>query len=488
MPISDLPGFYPSIKDGGLGALPGVNVSVFGITGVASSGNTTPQLISDIQSLVDEYEMGSLVEHALDAFVCGARQLVMLRQTGSVADLVGTPVKTGTGTGTAIAAKQVGVAAVKADRTHKFKITVSGSLATAKYQYSNNGITWSAEQAFVITEIGPPAKAEINLEDGTYIEFTDAMVEPKLSWIAGDVWTLANTEKKMNTTDLGEALDVLCAYKDANGIGLPFIYIAVSGDETFWAILGSKADAIWTSEQRPIWLMMNSEAPSYTDIDIWIADLVSSSELYRHSKLAVNAFYGRLTDTRGNLYVRAGGGCLLGLVAKAKLHWSIGWVREMIVPNCVGIEPYNSDDDQMDLGRIAQLNDARFITVRHWPGYGRVPTDDWMMAAATSDYFCIRNRRIMDAAILGVQAANMPYVNSPGVAKEDMIAYKLDLERPLVAMKDEGYIMSLTLILTPDANIWTNGIVHVTIEIIPTPTKKKLVAQFQLKTGTVASV
>jgi hypothetical protein len=82
----------------------------------------------------------------------------------------------------------------------------------------------------------------------------------------------------------------------------------------------------------------------------------------------------------------------------------------------------------------------------------------------------------------------MPFVNSPGVAKEDMIAYKTALERPLIAMRDENYIVDFTLTLTPDQNIWTNGIVHATIEIIPTPTKKKLVATFQLKTGTAASV
>jgi len=487
-PINDLPGFYPSIKDGGLGALPSLNVSVFGVIGVAAAGETVPKVLADLNAVVEEYEMGTLVEHLLDAMTCGARQIVVLRAAASVADVVGTPTKTGTGLATATADLQTDVTDVKADRNHKFLITVGGALADAKYKYSNNnGITYSEEKSFVVTTPGPPAKAKIDLDDGTYIEFTNDVTTPDDSFVAEDIWVLANTEPKMNSTDLAAALDVLAAYKDSNGTGLPMIYITASGDETVWAALGAKADEIWTNEQRPIWFLVNSEPPDYTDIDTWITGLVASSALYRHNRVCVNAFYGRLRDTRGNLLVRAGGGCLVGLAAKAKLHWSIGWVRQMVLANCIGIEPYNTDDDQMDLSRISQLNDARFVTGRHWSGYGRVPTDDWMMAAATSDFFCIRNRRIMDAAITGVQLANMPFINEPGVAQEDMIAYKLDLERPLVALQDEKIIMGFTLTLTPDTNIWTNGIVHATIEIIPTPTKKKLVATFQLKTGTAAS-
>jgi len=486
MPIKDLPGYYPEIKDGGLGALPSLNVSVFGLIGVSSQGSESPKLISDLQSLANEYEAGSLVEHAMDSMICGARQIVCLKGAASVPDVIGTPTKTGTGTGTANANIQDGVTAVKCDRTHKFLITVSGALAAARYKYSpNNGITFSEEKSFIITEAG---KSKIDLEDGTFIEFSDAGSSPENSWVEGDVWVLANTEPKMNTEDLADALDILCAFKDANGTGLPFIYVAMPGDETVWAILGSKAAAVWTAEQRPIWFIVNSEPPDYEDIDTWLEALVASSGEYRSRQLAVNAFYGRLLDTRGSLQIRAGGGCIAGLAAKGKLHWSVGWVREMTIPNCVGIEPFNSQADQMEIGRIAQLNDARFITVRHWPGYGRVPTDDWMMAPDTSDIFCMRNRRIMDASINGVKLANTPFTNEPGVAKEDMIAYKKALERPLEALITEGSVMGFTLTLVPDDNIWTNGIVHCTIEIIPTPTKKKLVATFQLKTGTAASV
>ena len=68
-----------------------------------------------------------------------------------------------------------------------------------------------------------------------------------------------------------------------------------------------------------------------------------------------------------------------------------------------------------------------------------------------------------------------------------MAAYKADLSRPLEAMKvkegdSDKPIMDFKLTLTPDANIWSNGIVNGKVEIVPTPTKKKLEAVFMLKT------
>lgn len=143
--------------------------------------------------------------------------------------------------------------------------------------------------------------------------------------------------------------------------------------------------------------------------------------------------------------------------------------------------------DEMDKGRISLLNDARFITMRHWIGYGIRFTDDFMMAPATSDYFCIRNRRIVDEAVRQVGIANTPYVNSPGIAPKDMAAYKADLARPLDAMKitetdTDKPIMDYKITLTPDDNVWSNGTIHAKVEIVPTPTKKRLEAVFVLKT------
>jgi len=281
----------------------------------------------------------------------------------------------------------------------------------------------------------------------------------------------------------------------------------------------------------------------------------------------VNAAQASLTDTRGALQLRMAGGSAAGLVSKADLHHSIGWVRYMSIANSLAIYPskpifdvtaesigttqdgflanapvvpwsititdgavihvdggngnlYDSStgtatgtieyatghyhfltapsaasadysyitNAEMGPSNVARLNDARYLSFRHFIGYGIRFADDWTRASPTSDYFCIRNRRIMDEAVRMVGVANMPYVNSPGISEKDMGAYKADLSRPLEAMKiteedTDKPIMNYVLTLRPDANIWSNGIMHCKVEIVPTPTKKKLVATFQLTTG-----
>jgi len=169
-------------------------------------------------------------------------------------------------------------------------------------------------------------------------------------------------------------------------------------------------------------------------------------------------------------------------------EYSVTFVTAPAVGKTVVADYTYVTNAEMDKGNVARLNDARFLTLRHWIGYGIRFTDDWMMAPPTSDYFCIRNRRIVDEAVRQVGVANVPYVNSPGIAARDMAAYKADLSRPLEAMKiteenTDKPVMDYALTLTPDDNIWSNGIIHCKVEIVPTPTKKKLEATFQLKTG-----
>lgn len=184
----------------------------------------------------------------------------------------------------------------------------------------------------------------------------------------------------------------------------------------------------------------------------------------------------------GKLYPSAGGDAV-GTIDYATGAYDIG-----SSPTTADVNYSYDPKDVMTKVRMSLLNDGRFTTLRLWIGYGIRFTDDWLMAPPTSDYFCIRNRRIVDEAVRQVGIANVPYVNSPGITEKDMGAYKADLSRPLEAMKiteedTDKPIMDYALTLTPDANIWSNGIVNCKVEIVPTPTKKKLVATFQLTTG-----
>ncbi len=586
MPLKDLPGYYPTIKDGGLGVLPPSLAGLFGIVGFSSKGTTAVKFAVDPDDVVDEYGMGSLVDQVQDAFSNGAWQIGIRRCLSDKQGSAGTVTRYLYGspdsTNRATAASSITGANCYTSRKFIIRITVGGSLSTAKYILSDDGgLTFGNETKFPTPTAG---KSMIDMGNGTSIEFTDGTV-PSGSFVVGDEYRWETTEGIAFSAALLDAIRDLAQWKDPNtGQGFEYIYVPyplpgsltsnrdVSGISAWWASLAGIADELWNQETRPTWIITN--APYILEdgtetMDEWISLLSDVSAAYRHTRLSVNAGYGLLVDRQGVRRVRAIGGCVAGLAAKAKLHYSIGWVRYMAVPNSVAVYPYRpiepvEDDDnlqskkagtleespvvpwsvtvtngtstyvdggdgkfylnttpftlvgtidydtgeclfdtaleatatvdysyytkdEMDKGKLALLNDARYITLRQWIGYGRVPTDDWMMAPATSDYFCIRNRRIMDEAVRMVGIANVPYTNSPGITEKDMAAYKADLSRPLEAMKvtDEDAdkpIMNYKLTLRPDDNIWSNGIVHCKVEIIPTPTKKKLEAIFQLKT------
>jgi len=593
MPIKDLPGYYPEIKDGGLGVLPPSLAGLFCLVGASEQGTTDVKFAGDIGDILDEYGYGILTEHAYDAFSSGASQIGIVRATASpvTTDItVPEQKKYGDPTGGGAAVVATGYVSphtqVGYNRRYRIRIVKGGSFTTATYQVSyNNGIAWGPESSFPITTVGPPRKSKLEMENGTYIEFTEDGT-PADSFVAGDEYRWWCYEPRASLDEIIAACEKAIAWKDPNtGQGFEYIYISnlptsiwTTRDQTnviaFWTALITLAEDLWNSEQRPIFFICNAppmlplkDADALEEVDDWIDLLVTCSGAKRSGRLCVNAGQALLTDARGKLQVRSDGGASAGLVAKADLHHSIGWVRYMGIPNSVAIYPYKPifeiteesigttqdgflakspvvpwsltitdgatihvdggdgvlydqstgtatgtieyatghyhflaaptaatadyeyvTNAEMGPSNTARLNDARYLSLRHFIGYGIRFTDDWMMASATSDYFCIRNRRIVDEAVKQVGIANVPYVNSPGITEKDLGAYKADLSRPLEAMKvteddTDKPIMNYVMTLTPDANIWSNGIVHCKVEIVPTPTKKKLVAVFQLTTG-----
>jgi len=593
VPIKDLPGYYPTIKDGGLGVLPPSLAGLFCLIGTSEKGDTKVQFAGDMNDISDEYGFGILTEHSYDAFAAGASQIGVVRATAAKVaiditipeqKIYGDP----TGGGKAVVATgyvsphtQVGY-----NRRYRIRIVKGGSFTTATYQLSyNNGITWGPESSFSITTAEPTKKSKIEMENGTYVEFTEDTV-PADSFVAGDEYRWWCYEPRASLDEIISACERALAWHDPNtGQGFEYIYISnlptsiwgtrdATNIQAFHAALITLAEDLWNNDQRPVFFITNAppmlpmkDADALEEVSTWIDLLVLCSGAQRSERLCVNAGQASLVDGRGRLHIRMAGGSAAGLTAHAALHHSIGWVRYMSIPNSVAIYPYKpifaiteesigttqdgflaeapvapwsititdgatihvdggdgnlydsslgdvtgtieyptghyvflaapsaatadyeyETSAEMGKSNTARLNDARFLSLRHFIGYGIRFTDDWTMASPTSDYYCIRNRRIVDEAVRQVGIANAPYVNSPGIAEKDMVAYKADLSRPLEAMKitDDNTdmpIMDYTLTLTPDANIWSNGIIHCKIEIVPTPTKKKLEAVFMLKTA-----
>jgi len=597
MPVKDLPGYYPTILDGGLGVLPPSLAGLFCIIGTCEQGSTDVRFAVSPDDVTDEYGFGELTRHSYDAFVSGAPQVGLVRAVSDkpAATPITTPELKIHGKPDSTTASQAAVntgyvsphTVPGSTSMFRLKIVKGGKLDEGTYKISSNdGITWSSETKFIVTDQGSPRKSRIDMGNGTYIEFTEAATAEN-TFIAGDEYRWWTHEPRASRDSIIDACEKALAWKDPNtGQGFEFIYVPIFSDQvwetrdqsnilTDWTNLITQAATLWTEEQRPVFFLTDAppmlpmkSADSTEELADWITLLNNCSAAKRDKRLSVNAGYASLTDGRGALRIRAAGGCAAGLMSKAKLHHSVGWVRYMRIPNSVAVYPakpvfsisgetiadsqtdgvlakhpvvpwsvsitdstntyvdggdgilydattpftasgtidydsgvyhldfsptsYTASYDyvtthEMDKGNLALLNDARYLTLRHWIGYGIRFTDDWMMAPATSDYFCLRNRRIVDEAVRMVGIANVPYINSPGISEKDMAAYKADLTRPLEAMKiteedTDKPIINYRLVLTPDENIWSNGIVNAKIEIIPTPTKKKLEATFQLRT------
>ena len=61
MPIGDLPGYYPIIKEGGLGVMPPSLAGLFSIVGTSEQGTTDVKFVADAGDVLDEYGFGSIL-------------------------------------------------------------------------------------------------------------------------------------------------------------------------------------------------------------------------------------------------------------------------------------------------------------------------------------------------------------------------------------------------------------------------------------------
>lgn len=295
-------------------------------------------------------------------------------------------------------------------------------------------------------------------------------------------------------------LAALVDWRDSQGLGVRDLFLPITLDapaptpvefEAFAAAVGSAQTSAWESDMQPTWVMLDMWAIGEVQaISAWVADIADSAETILAAwsgdgRVALNAAFGLFSNPDGTTGVRSASGALAGAVARRRWHESIGWVAEGGLRGCLGVRPQASEIDYLDADRLTTLNDARVITIRQWPGYGFVPTDDHMVSRANDDYQNIRYRRIIDGCIELVRLAQAPFTNSPGVEAADLEAMKAELEVPLrrrvkTADNPQGSITDYLLTLTPDADVLTNGVIHGALQVVPVGTKKVLNATFKL--------
>ncbi len=504
-------GFKGLTEDGGLGARPNISKERIGINGVSKGAPATIQRFKSnaIGTMISTLQRGSGLEQCLHTFLDGAEEIVSceIDDTGGTAADAGTATADGGNTGTGTAA--TGGTPYR-DAEFILEVVASGGVGDAVVKISsNNGADYGANIKVLETAAGPPLVGRIYLEEhgvGYYIELTDNAI-PADSFVAGDIWTWSSAEAIPTSAKMLDAVEKLMKYEDEGGrpiglLGNNIIYVAQELAAADWEEIHQLTKDYWEDYSAPYIVYVNVIFPTATagvyDITTWIAGLESDSDTYRlvtigdndfpSGRVVPNAVFMRLPDEEGTERWRPAGGVAAGKTAMSPVHVSIGYTRDNRIASGKAIGPYNSDDDRVGDWRDVnnyneRLGDAFYLTARYKAGKGAFFIDDPIVGSQnTSDYQWIRRIRIHDQAVHRVQDANFDYINSPGTLDADMNEYQDALEEPLKTMRDiEKSLVIFRLTLVPDPDIALNGEVHATLEMVDTPTKKKLITTFILR-------
>lgn len=156
-----------------------------------------------------------------------------------------------------------------------------------------------------------------------------------------------------------------------------------------------------------------------------VADVSSAVDVSATGRRNVSVIIGQDGDGLGaTLFVDAANttvksavgimGIVLGMVSKASVHESIGWVQKFPA----GITTPGFVDGtllkNLDKATVESLDTKRFLFLVTYGGFGdSYMNDSHTLDVATSDYAFIENERTMDKAVRGIRSYLLPYLSSP---------------------------------------------------------------------------
>lgn len=540
----DLAGFIANIKDRGLGAQPGQGGRP-GFAGVSKGGDKT--LFYEFTSVADVVATlvrGPAVDQLIDLFDDGydpqepalSIKSVVYREIdptgGTVAD-PGTPTKTGTGTGTGAAG-----GTPYRERTYAVKISNSSYIGAGdlRYQLCRNydvvdpaHLYWEPEQRMVVTTAGPPAKSKIYLEEpngGNWVEFTDNVV-PAGSFVAGDIWTWTTAPALPTVAKTVTAVRDLASWRDGanNGIG-------GYGDETLigcdrpaastdWDDFHDVATDEWNDNIHPVQIVLSTplavKAAGLYVIDTvaadWLPKLIEDSATYRNATIPTNSYLNGalglsaiwlLTDKSSNQdgpQLRHKCGSLLGMAARGRWHWNVGWVERFKFSGAKAVYPWNSKADNMTTksgvpkeNRTARLSrDGHFLVA--WPRSGALAIigvdNGWAMADPLSDYFKLAYFRVVGGIHVVMCSWFNTVVGAPGISSNDAAVLEAEMTSVLIKPRTVDPNKSGDSIVKPfnqaRLRIWAEDDVLVTeqlqysLMIVPVDSKYQLAGYSQLR-------
>ncbi len=179
-------------------------------------------------------------------------------------------------------------------------------------------------------------------------------------------------------------------------------------------------------------------------------------------------------------------GAVLGVMAKAKVHQNIGWVKRFNLSDGRELEIVRIADgtNKPSFALLTLMNDKRYLTLRKHTGIsGSYMNDSHTATVETSDYATIELNRTLHKMRRGLRRILLPELNAPvyvdpttGKLAADSIAYFESLaSRPLRDMQNERELSGEEVYIDPDQNILATSTLVIQARGIPVGVARHIV-------------
>jgi len=447
-----LPGVYPIIQDGGLGAVAPSGDGARVVVGVSSAGPLNQVIgLSDLGAVPSTLGKGPLARAVADQLAYGGGQVYAVRASADVAGTV-TP---DAGNPVVPAVSVVGSPFDAYDL--QVRITRAGTLGTSAFVYSlDGGDSLSLEIATAATYVIPGTGLTLNFAAGNYV--------------LGDVYKFAVTAPRCSVTAAQTAI------RAALGSALLYEYIQLAqpSDAAMWAALD--ALALEAENQFRYIYFVAETVPPGSSADAWVNARLTEKAGFTSKHVQIVAAWGEVVDTlSGRLEVQSLASRIAARSSRNPVHIKTSWVQQGPLPGLVVPAPFTADQ----YGKVTSFNNAHalaldnagFTTIYKLIGRdGWFVVEDRMAAAPTSDYKIVPNRRVMNKATTQVRQALLDFVQQ-GVDPLDLNASLATLvaraNTPLRIMQSRGEIVRGRVIIPPGQDILASSSLRVQVRIVP---------------------
>ena len=176
-------------------------------------------------------------------------------------------------------------------------------------------------------------------------------------------------------------------------------------------------------------------------------------------------------------------GTLIGTLASRAVHESIAWVERCETGLSIASFADGTPYAEVDAARIEQIDNARYIYLRTYPGIAGVFfSDSHTMDAPTGAYCQIELQRTMDKAVRLVRTNLLPELGRPirfnadGTLRADTLQHlRTVASRATDQMERDGEISGWQVLIDPAQDVLGTNRVEFTIKAVPVGTMRKAV-------------